>query len=111
MKSTKSKLREVGQGIQADNARWNFSGKAARNFSDHVRQSVPLYDAGHDLICKLSDFFVRDDSVCYELGVSVGELIAKLAPHNSKNKAQWIGIDSEEDMIGRPRKIPPDFRM
>ncbi|MEQ9618023.1 MAG: methyltransferase domain-containing protein [Deltaproteobacteria bacterium] len=99
MTSTKSKLGEVGQGIKADNARWSFSGKTAQNFSDHVRKSVPLYEIGHDLVCKLSDFFVRDDSVCYELGVSVGDLIAKLARHNHKNKAKWVGVDCEKNMI------------
>ena len=93
MTYSKSIKKGVGQGIQADNAGWTFSGTVARNFSDHVRRSVPLYDMGHDLVCKLSDFFVRDDSTCYEIGVSVGELIAKLARHNHKKSARWIGID------------------
>ena len=88
MTQLKSIKKDVGQGIRADNARWTFGGSVAKNFRDHVRRSVPLYELGHDLVCKLSDFFVRDDSNCYEIGVSAGELIAKLARHNNKKRAK-----------------------
>ncbi len=62
--------KSVGDGIDARNATWTFSGNIAESFSSHVRRSVPLYDEGHDLICRVSDYFVHDDSVVYELGVS-----------------------------------------
>ena len=39
---------------------------------------MPFYDEGHDLVCYLSDFFCQSDSVCYELGVSTGQLIKKV---------------------------------
>jgi tRNA (cmo5U34)-methyltransferase len=110
MADSKSIKKGVGQGIQADNAGWTFSGTVARNFSDHVRRSVPLYDMGHDLICKLSDFFVRDDSACYEIGVSVGELITKLARHNHKKSARWIGIDKENSMILEARNNTSELK-
>ena len=64
----------VGDGIAAANAGWTFSNEVARTFSSHVSKSVPLYAEGHDLICTLSDFFVQDSSVCYELGSSTGVL-------------------------------------
>jgi tRNA (cmo5U34)-methyltransferase len=96
--------KDVGQGIRAENARWSFGGSAAKTFTDHVRRSVPLYDLGYDLVCKLSDFHVRDDSTCYEIGVSTGELISRLAKHNSRKGAKWIGIDCEKNMILEARK-------
>lgn len=91
---------KVGQDIQTERAGWTFSGDVADTFVDHVRQSVPFYDEGHDLICQLSDYFCLPDSVCYELGVSTGQLLEKLAAHHShKPDIQWVGVDREEPMI------------
>jgi len=103
MAPSNSKKKEAGLKIHADNARWTFGGDVAINFSDHIKRSVPLYEPGHDLVCKLSDFFVRDDSTCYEIGVSIGELIVKLARHNNKKSALWIGIDIEKNMIAEAK--------
>lgn len=95
----------VGHEIQADNAGWTFGGKVAETFVDHIRQSVPMYDEGHDLTCQLSDYFVSNGSTCYELGVSTGELTRKLAERNaSKPGARWIGIDTERPMITQAKK-------
>ena len=49
-------MTSVDKNIRADNAGWSFE-NIADDFDDHVRKSVPLYDDGHDLVCKLSDFF------------------------------------------------------
>jgi len=92
---------QVGEGIAAVNAGWSFAGEAAANFATHVRRSVPRYEEGHAIVCKLSDFFVRDDSVAYELGTSVGELLAKLAARHEQRGTRWIGIDVERDMVER----------
>jgi tRNA (cmo5U34)-methyltransferase len=95
----------VGDNIVAMRSNWSFGGGTADHFMSHVRRSVPLYDQGHQLICELSDFFVQKNSVCYELGVSTGELIAKLAKFNShKANVRWIGIDIEEPMIKKARE-------
>lgn len=92
----------VGEGIVAPNAGWNFSGSAAEAFPAHVRRSIPLYEEGHDLVLKLSDFFVRDDSLTYEIGTSVGELLAKLTErHTHRQGARWVGLDSVPDMAER----------
>ena len=69
---------KVGHDIKTERANWTFDKNVAESFVDHARQSIPLYDGGHDLVCYLSDFFCLPDSVCYELGVSTGELIKKL---------------------------------
>ncbi|UUV08622.1 methyltransferase domain-containing protein [Ruegeria sp. YS9] len=90
----------VGQNIAAENANWTFGGSVPDTFVDHIKLSVPLYEMGHCLICQVSDFFVRNDSLCYEIGTSTGELIRKLAEHNAgKPDARWIGIDVEPEMV------------
>jgi len=94
----------VGDNIAAPNAAWSFGADVPETFVNHVRRSVPFYDAGHELICEVSDFFVKDDSMCYEIGVSTGELLGKLARHNAGKRARWVGIDVEEGMIARAAK-------
>jgi tRNA (cmo5U34)-methyltransferase len=95
----------VGDGIAAERGAWSFGGDVAKTFVSHVRRSVPFYEEGHDLVCSLSDFFVSQDSVCYEIGVSTGELIAKMANYNSScPNSRWIGIDVELSMINTARE-------
>ena len=90
----------VGDGIVTQRGNWKFSGETAANFDDHVSKSVPLYNEGHHLICDMSDFFVKPDSVTYEVGCSTGSLTMKLAQHNeNKPNARFIGVDIEPDMI------------
>jgi len=101
-------MTNVGDDIIAQNASWTFAGKIADNFSEHVRRSVPLYEHGHDLIRRLSDFFIKDGSICYELGCSTGVLTNLLAKHHANKSAKFIGVDVEFDMI---RKASDSFSL
>ena len=95
----------VGDRIIALRSNWSFDGDTVDNFGSHVRRSIPLYDLGHDLVCQLSDFFVHSGSTCYEIGVSTGELIRRLADYNAhKSDVRWVGLDSAEGMIHRARE-------
>lgn len=95
----------VGHKIEAGNANWSFGGAVADTFVEHIRQSVPMYEEGHDLVCQFSDYFVTNESTCYEIGVSTGELMKKLALHNkAKTGAKWIGIDAVKPMIDGAKK-------
>jgi tRNA (cmo5U34)-methyltransferase len=96
-------MSKVGDSISAPNASWTFSGDVADNFEDHVSKSVPFYHEGHDLIVKLSDFFVKSDSVCYEFGSSTGILSHKLATRNTAKSGRFIGIDSVPEMVAYAR--------
>ncbi|MFJ8299074.1 methyltransferase domain-containing protein [Streptomyces sp. NPDC094447] len=92
----------VGQGIAVANAGWTFSGPTAESFGEHVRRSVPSYEEGHQLIEKISDFFVRPESTVYEIGTSQGELLCRLAErHERHGDARWIGLDIEPDMVAQ----------
>jgi len=97
-------ISNVGDGVSAGAGNWKFSGDAVDSFDDHVSKSVPLYNEGHELICDVSDFFIKPDSVCYEIGSSTGTLTLKLAEHNKeKSTARFIGIDIESDMITKAK--------
>lgn len=93
-------MSKVGDGITAGPGSWTFGADVAQSFDLHVSKSVPLYIEGHDLICNLSDYFVKNDSVVYEFGCSTGTLISKVASHcQSKSSAKFIGVDIEMNMI------------
>lgn len=89
---------KVGEGIIANNASWTFGQDTPKHFEEHIKRSVPFYDVGHELIVKISDFFVKPDSLCYELGISTGALIRKLAARHN-DSVKWVGIDIESAMI------------
>lgn len=90
----------VGDGLRAENANWTFAGEVAEHFDDHVSKSVPFYQEGHELVCALSDFFVKPGSTVYEIGSSTGTLSLKLGQHNAaKAGARFVGIDIMPDMV------------
>ncbi len=98
-----SNIENAGDGIKSGNASWTFGSDTPKNFSAHVKKSVPLYDVGHDLVLDISDFFVKEDSICYEIGVSTGALIKKLVDRH-KSTTTWIGIDREKNMIDQAKR-------
>lgn len=91
---------EAGDSISVAPARWTFGDNVAEKFDDHISKSVPLYSEGHSQILALSEFFIREDSVCYELGCSTGKLIAGLASrHRDLGSAKFVGVDVEAEMV------------
>lgn len=95
----------VGEDLDVGNANWRFRGQVVERFDQHVAKSVPLYRQGHELICQLSDYFVKDGSTCYELGCSTGELTLKLAEHNKhRENVRFVSVDVEPEMIELARK-------
>ena len=102
MKNTENK---VGENITAANAGWSFGGDVADTFDEHVSKSVPFYEIGHELVCRISDFFIKDDSICYELGCATGKLTKLLARHNESKGGSFIGIDEEKAMIDKAYEL------
>jgi tRNA (cmo5U34)-methyltransferase len=98
-------MSQSGDKIDAKNANWKFNGSMVEHFEAHVKKSVPLYEEGHDLIKKLSDYFVKDDSLCYELGSSAGTLTNKLATHHAFRNAKFTGIEIEQDMVNKANEL------
>ncbi len=91
---------KVGDNISADRAGWSFGGDTPKNFDSHVSKSVPLYEEGHQLICDISDYFVKNDSLVYEIGCSTATLTYNVAEHNKHKKgARFVGTDVVAEMI------------
>ncbi len=100
MKSSKEKSTNSGDSINAGNGKWKFSGEMVNNFEQHVKNSVPIYSEGQKLIKNLSEYFIKNDSIIYDIGCSTGKLLIDLVSQNShKKNSKYIGIDIENDMI------------
>ncbi len=95
---------DAGDSIQAKNSAWSFGGDVSEHFDAHVEKSVPLYHEGHDLVAKLSDFFLNDGSTCYELGCSTGALSEQILARNAHKDIKCIGVDLEESMVEKARE-------
>ena len=96
-----TKTFSAGAGVQTSPNCWSFGGDIPRVFDSHIKQSIPGYEHGHELVLMLSDFFCLADSTCYEIGSSTGTLLKKLAHkhHAHKPGIQWIGLDCISEMV------------
>ncbi|EFQ58230.1 MULTISPECIES: class I SAM-dependent methyltransferase [Streptococcus] len=97
---------DVGNDIDInDSHQWTFYNGVAKHFDNHVKLSVPLYEEGHEFICYLSDFFLKEGSNYYEVGSSTGTLINKLCErHDSKKNVTFYGVEPVKEMIDLAQK-------
>lgn len=94
----------VGDSINAKNAKWSFDGEVVNYFENHISRSVPFYKEGHDLILEISDYFIKQDSITYELGCSTGILSYKLSKRFGDEYGNFVGLDIVENMISYAKK-------
>jgi len=78
---------------------WRFSDKVASNFDKHVIQSVPNYLLFQDYVAKLSEWFLKDGCLVYDLGCSTGQTIEKILEIDLSTKFDIIGIDNSDKML------------
>ena len=90
--------------ILSKNSSWNFKGQVPKRFSYHIKKSIPFYADMHDMVCELSDFFLKEKSVCYDLGSSTGLLLNKISERHKNKKINLIGVESIKEMIVQAKK-------
>jgi len=101
----KRKSRPVDDAISAVPGEWRFDQDVCLAFDSHVRKSVPFYDEIQRMVIEVSEYFVRDESVVYDLGSSTGTTIDLLSrAHAGKQDAQFFGFDLSKFMIKEARK-------
>jgi tRNA (cmo5U34)-methyltransferase len=98
MPGTESRQLPVGDRIGAANAGWSFEGVAGE-FDEHVRRSVPFYAEGQSLIAQISDFFLPDGAVVYDIGCSTGTLPQQILARHPQKRFALTGIDREASMV------------
>lgn len=96
-------MSDVGDDISVSSARWDFRGDVVPRFDQHIERSVPFYREGHELVARISDFFVHDGSIVYDLGCATGTLSRLVADRHRDKRVMVVGIDWEADMVAHAR--------
>ena len=93
-------MTKVGNNINSKKGNWTFAKKkVVNNFDHHILKSVPLYKEGHQLILDLSEFFLKENAICYDIGCSTGELVKKIDNRLNIKTNKYYGIDTEKNML------------
>ena len=89
--------------IFAKNSSWTFEKNVPKKFSHHIKQSVPYYEEGHQIISSVSDFFLKKNSCVYDIGSSTGTLLNKIKNRHDKKKINFYGIETVKKMIDQAK--------
>jgi tRNA (cmo5U34)-methyltransferase len=101
----KNKEGQVDDLITSIPGEWKFDEQVSQHFDTHVRKSVPLYKEVQKAVIEMSEWFVRDSSIVYDLGSSTGETISLLLQkHARKRNVRLIGVEESLPMIEIARK-------
>ncbi len=92
----------VGTDITMSGDTWRF-GPAARNFDEHIAQSVPHCQEQRTYIASLARFFLHEGALAYELGVSTGRTAQAVLSRVQGRNLRYIGIDLEPEMVAQAR--------
>ncbi len=82
-----------------------FDDKVADVFTDMINRSVPGYSTIIAMIGTLAERYAQDDSLCYDLGCSLGAATLAMRA-NIKAKGCWIvAVDNSAPMIDRFQQV------
>lgn len=80
---------------------FKFDEAVARVFPDMIQRSVPGYKTIIPMISLITERYVQSDTLCYDLGCSLGASTLAMR-HGTRNKAtRIIGVDNSQSMIER----------
>jgi tRNA (cmo5U34)-methyltransferase len=103
VEKNKSKLRKnlisMGKGISSVEGTWKFTDNVAKSFDKHVNQSIPHYKEIQKYVNLLAEWFLKDETIVYDLGCSTGETINTILNSGISNKLRIIGIDENRKMV------------
>ena len=77
-------------------------------FETHIEASVPGYREGHALVAAISDFFVHDGSLVYDLGCSTGAAARAVAAAAEGKRVRVVGLEREAAMVEAARAACAD---
>ena len=93
-----------GDNIKSAIGQWSFDGKVPKNFDKHINKSIPLYKWCHEIGLNLSDFFLKKNTLSYDIGCSTGTFLQKLSEKNKGKNVKLYGIDEIKPMIIQARR-------
>ena len=96
---------KIDKNIFSKKASWSFGKNIAPKFDNHIKKSVPMYKDSQWLCKELSDYFVKENSIIYDIGCSTGSFLKPIAiRHQAKKNVKYYGIDIVKQMITYAKK-------
>lgn len=80
---------------------WEFTPAVAEVFDDHVRASVPFYDAIQDLVAESADWLVPAGGLVADLGASTGTTVARIIERHPERDIRAELYDEQASMLAR----------
>lgn len=100
----KNKLK-VGSNIRASGiGGFSFRGSTTKYFEEHIIKSIPFFKESHQLVSKISTFFISNKSIVYDLGCSTGMVSRAIVDLNFNKNFTIFGLDLSKDMINVAKK-------
>ena len=75
---------------------WRFDDNVANVFDKHVRQSIPHYENLQNYLASIAEWYLKDNSLIYDLGCSTGTTAIKLSK---------LSIDTNFTLIGYHNRV------
>lgn len=86
---------------QFDVGGWAFTPDVADQFDDHVRASVPFYEAIQDLVAETTDWLVPADGLVADLGASTGITARRILQRHPERRIRMDLYDEQAAMLER----------
>ncbi len=84
---------------------FSFDAEVAQVFDDMINRSVPGYREIISMIGILSQRYAQADSICYDLGCSLGAAILAMRANIPHENCKIIGIDRSLPMLTRCKNL------
>ena len=83
---------------------WRFDDDVANVFDKHVKQSIPHYENLQNNLASIAEWYLKDNSLIYDLGCSTGTTAIKLSKLSINTNFTLIGYDDNKKMINLAKK-------
>ncbi len=84
---------------------FRFDASVAEVFPDMLRRSIPGYTASIEAIGSLAARYVSDDTVCYDLGCSLGAATLAMRQGMRATRCRIVAVDNAPAMVERCSEI------
>lgn len=86
-------------------SRFNFDQQVVDVFPDMIKRSVPGYATIINMIGNLAGIYAKPDTVCYDLGCSLGAATLAMRHGIRSSDCKIIGVDNSQAMIDRCQQV------
>lgn len=93
-----------------DDEPFRFNDEVARVFPDMLRRSIPGYAASLEAIGSLAARYVRQGTLCYDLGCSLGAASIAMRQGVRAADCRIVAVDNAPAMVSRCREIVEEDR-